>query len=152
MKTVSWLDETAPGFARGFLKYLYLLAGLFLVTRLLNPHSNTGLIGSPSGLAIASLWVVFWTLCLWQLPNKAARFCLGASSAILCGYFVFILVAMLLSSATHLLGLIVGPVVMALPLAGFGSMLWVALHPPSQPFGAWKDKRVSFRNAPLASS
>jgi hypothetical protein len=132
MKTISWIDKVAPGVAHQFVNLLFVLACFSLFNSLMHaaPPIN------PFGQAIACVLVVFWIFCLKQLPGLIARICLGISAGVSFALFACVLIGALfhLFSSGHLffgfMGLAIVLLLLGIPLAGFGSLLWTSLRPP----------------------
>jgi hypothetical protein len=87
---------------------------------------------------VQSVTAILWLISLWLLYSKIARFCLGLSAA-----FFLVRVAYLAMSRVaelahinqaSLAHIIAQDILMnGIPLFGFASMIWVAVHPPQNP-------------------
>jgi TRAP-type C4-dicarboxylate transport system permease small subunit len=107
----------------------------------------------PLGFATCCLWIVFWIFCLKSLPNLIARVCIALSAGFSLAFCLYILVGALVrfvslhSFPASLFGFPLILVLLSLPMAGFGSMLWVSLRP-------WSNSRLpsNFRGLVLFSN
>jgi hypothetical protein len=113
MKTISWLDEKAPDYAQGFVKFLFAIVRLFLfftffavLVQLGTRHASTTPLTILERLWIltAAMWILFWTLCIKMLWSRVARWCLGLSSGVLFFYFSWIFVSIAAVLAMSLTG------------------------------------------------